>query len=408
MFELILCSLLTVFPDYLYRRYVQGKRIGREINLYTMWYELRWGITACLVLTVSLITLIFYFHPSTKNVSAIFRTVTILPETTGRVVEVFVGVNGKVKAGDPLFRLDSSEQEAARETARRQIEEADAEATVAQTELAAADGVIQQAQGAYQQALDELEMKQQLVKKDVVSLREVERLQNTVDGRKGGVDAAVASKRTIETKIGSLLPAQKASAEAALAQAQVELDKTLVRAGVAGTVQQFTLRPGDIVNTMIRPAGILVPEGAGRGVLIAGFGQIEAQVMKEGMIAEATCIGKPFTILPLVVTQVQDVIAAGQLRPTDQLIDVQQLAQGGSLTVFLEPLFPGELDGLPPGSSCIANAYTNNHDALAAKDIGTLKWVFLHVVDTVGLVHAMILRIQAMMLPVQTLVLGGH
>ena len=408
MFELMLCSLLTVFPDYLYRRYVQGKRFGREINLYTVWYELRWGITACLLLTVSLITLIFYYHPTTKNVSAIFRTVTILPETTGRVVEVFVGVNGKVKAGDPLFRLDSSEQEAARETAKRQIEEADAEATVAQTDLAAANGVIQQAQSAYQQALDELEMKQQLVKKDVVSLREVERLQNTVDGRKGALDAAIASKRTIETKISSLLPAQKASAEAALAQAQVELDKTLVRAGVAGTVQQFTLRPGDIVNTMIRPAGILIPEGAGRGVLIAGFGQIEAQVMKEGMIAEATCIGKPFTILPLVVTQVQDVIAAGQLRPTDQLIDVQQLAQGGTLTVYLEPLFPGELDGLPPGSSCIANAYTNNHDALAAKDIGTLKWVFLHVVDTVGLVHAMILRIQALMLPVQTLVLGGH
>ena len=409
MFELMLCSMLTIFPDYLYRRYVQGKRIGREINLYTMWYELRWGITACLLLTVSLITLIFYYHPSTKNVSAIFRTVTILPETVGRVAEVFVGVNAKVKAGDPLFRLDSSEQEAARETARRQIDEADAEATVAQTELAAADGA--DPAGARCLPAGPGRTGNQAgagERRNVVSLREVERLQNAVDGRKGGVDAAIANKRTLETKIASLLPAQKASAEAALAQAQVELDKTLVRAGVAGTVQQFTLRPGDVVNTMIRPAGILVPEGAGRGVLIAGFGQIEAQVMKAGMIAEATCIGKPFTILPLVVTQVQDVIAAGQLRPTDQLIDVQQLAQGGTLTVFLEPLFPGELDGLPPGSSCIANAYTNNHDALAAKDIGTLKWVFLHVVDTVGLVHAMILRIQALMLPVQTLVLGGH
>ena len=37
MFELMLCSLLTIFPDYLFRRYVQGKRIGYEINLYTMW-----------------------------------------------------------------------------------------------------------------------------------------------------------------------------------------------------------------------------------------------------------------------------------------------------------------------------------------------------------------------------------
>ncbi|TXR46334.1 HlyD family secretion protein, partial [Phyllobacterium endophyticum] len=48
------------------------------------------------------------------------------------------------------------------------------------------------------------------------------------------------------------------------------------------------------------------------------------------------------------------------------------------------------------------------HDALAAEDIGTGKWIFLHVVDTVAIVHAMILRMQAMLLPVQTLVLGGH
>jgi multidrug resistance efflux pump len=409
MFELLLCSMLTVFPDYLYRRYGQGRRLGREITLYTVWYELRWGITACLLLTVALITVIFYFHPSTKNVTAVFRTVTILPETTGRVAEVFVGVNTKVEAGAPLFRLDSSEQEAAHETAQRQIDETVAETAVAQTELAGADGLIQQAQGAYQQALDELATRQELLRRRAdVSVREVERLQITADTRKGALDAAIANKRTIETKLSTLLPAQKASAEAALKQAQVELDKTVVRAGVAGTVQQFALRPGDVVNTMIRPAGILVPREAGRVALIAGFGQIEAQVMKKGMIAEATCIGKPFTIIPMVVTEVQDVIAAGQFRATDQLIDVQQLARPGTLTVYLEALYPGQLAGIPPGSSCIANAYTNNHDALAAKDIGTGRWLFLHMVDTVAIVHAMIIRMQALMLPVQTLVLGGH
>jgi len=45
MLELLLCSLLTILPDYLYRRYVQGKRIGKEITLYSVWFELRWGIT---------------------------------------------------------------------------------------------------------------------------------------------------------------------------------------------------------------------------------------------------------------------------------------------------------------------------------------------------------------------------
>lgn len=408
MLELILCSMLTIFPDYLFRRYGQGKRIGVDITLYTMWYELRWGISACLILTVSLITLIFYFHPSTKNVTALFRTVTILPETVGRVDEVYVGLNQKVAAGDPLFRLDGAQQEAAIETSRRQIAELDAEMTVTRTELVTADAQIKEAESALQTAIDEYEMKAQLLKSDAVSRREVERLETTIEGRRGALAATVANKATLETKIATLLPAQKASAEAALAQAQVELDKTTVRAGVAGTVQQFTLRVGDVVNTMIRPAGILIPEQAGRGNLIAGFGQIEAQVMKKGMIAEATCIGKPFTIIPLVVTEVQDVIAAGQLRPTDQLLDVQQMAQPGTLTVYLQPLYPGALDDIPPGSSCIANAYTNNHDALADPNIGTMKWIYLHVVDTVGLVHAMILRMQAMLLPVQTLVLGGH
>jgi hypothetical protein len=48
MLELLFCSLLTIFPDYLYRRFAQGKRFGREITLFTVWYELRWGITrAC-------------------------------------------------------------------------------------------------------------------------------------------------------------------------------------------------------------------------------------------------------------------------------------------------------------------------------------------------------------------------
>ena len=88
MLEMILCSLFTILPDYLYRRYVQGKRFGKEINLYTVWFELRWGITGCLLLTVGLITAVFYNHPSTTNVTLFFRTVPILPEGSGRVAEI--------------------------------------------------------------------------------------------------------------------------------------------------------------------------------------------------------------------------------------------------------------------------------------------------------------------------------
>ena len=85
MFELLLCSLLTLLPDYLYRRYWQGKRWGKEITLYSMWFELRWGITGCVILTVLLITTVFYNHPSTSNVTLFFRTVPVISESTGRV-----------------------------------------------------------------------------------------------------------------------------------------------------------------------------------------------------------------------------------------------------------------------------------------------------------------------------------
>lgn len=411
MIELLLCSMVTVLPDFLYRRFVQGKRLGSEITLYSIWFELRYGITACIALTVLLLTLILYFHPSTSSAVSLYRTVPILPETSGRVEEVLVNVRDKVKAGDPIFRLDSSEEQAAVETARRRLLEIDAAIRLAEAQLVVSDARIREAQSAYRQAADELAMKIELRDRNSpsVSEREIERLQNVVDGREAAVAGAIADKGTISAQISSVFPAQKASAEAQLAEAQVELDKTVVRAGVDGTLEQFTLRKGDIVNPLMRPAGVLIPADAGRWGLIAGFNQLEAQVIKVGMVAEATCISNPMTIIPMVVTDVQDLIAGGQLRASDQLLDAQQLSKPGTITVYLEPLFEGGFERVPPGSNCIANAYTSNHDRLADSGLGSGTRIFLHMVDTVGLVHALILRIQALLLPFKTLVFsGGH
>jgi len=408
--ELLLCSLLTILPDYLYRRYAQGRRLGKEITLYSVWFELRWGITACLMLTVGLITVIFYNHPSTSSVTLLFRTVPIVSEINGRVAEVYLGLTGEVKQGAPIFRLDSSTQQAAAEAARRKIAEVDAALVVARTDVLAAEGKIQEARSAYQQTVDELETKQEIYRRNpgAVAVRDIERLQVAVEGRQGSIDAATAAKQAAEAQISSLLPAQRASAEAALAQAEADMAKTVVRAGVNGRVEQFALRVGDIVNPFMRPAGVLIPEGAGGQSLVAGFGQIEAQVMKAGMVAEATCISKPWTVIPMVVTGVQDFIATGQFRGGEQLIDPQQVMRPGTILVYLEPLYQGGLDGVTPGSSCIANAYTSNYDLIDSSNIGTARSFVLHAVDAVGLVHAMILRIQALVLPVQTLVFSGH
>jgi len=407
MLELMFCSVLTILPDYLFRRYVQGKRIGKDITLYSVWFELRWGITSCLILTILLITTIFYNHPATSSVTLYFRTVPILPETNGRVSKIYVDYTGHVEKGAPIFELDSSKQQAAVETARRKIAEVDSDLAAAKLDVQKGNAQIEEAKSSLQQAVDEFETKKYLGSKGAAPAREVERLQLAVKGREATLAAVTAARDVTQERLSTQLPADRATAEAALAEAEVELGKTVVRAGVSGRVEQFVLRVGDIVNPLMRPAGVLIPDDTGR-TLVAGFGQIEAQVMKVGMTAEVTCVSKPFTIVPMVVTDVQDYIAAGQFRGGEQLLDPQQVTKPGTLIAILEPLFKGGLDGVTPGSSCIANAYSNNHDVIVAPDTGRVRAFVLHAVDALALVHAIILRLQALVLPFQTLVFGGH
>lgn len=412
MFELMFCAMFTILPDFLIKRFIYKKRWGKDINFFSMWYEYRWGITSCFILTVSLITLIFYYHPSTKNVTTIFRTITILPEISGRVDEVFVSNHQTVEEGTRLFTLDSSRQQAAVETAESNVAAVEAQLTLAEADLEEADGIIGQTQAQLAQARDDLERKLSLVSggQELISEREVEVSRNQVRALEGSLTAALARRDEVLAKLNTVLPAEIEAAFDTLKEAQVELGKTTIYAETSGQLTQLTLKPGDIVNPMLRPAGLLVPNRdlSGTQAMQAGFNQLAAQILQEGTLAEVTCLSRPFTIVPMVVTEVQDSIAAGQLRPTDQMLDLQDRARPGTITVRLEPLYPGGMAGIVPGSKCIANAYTNNHDLIAAGNLDTSTFLFYHMVDTVGLVHALLLRIQALIIPVQTLVFAGH
>jgi multidrug resistance efflux pump len=413
MLEFLLCSLVTVLPDYLLRRFLQGKRWGHEITFFTMWYELRWGISACLILTVALITMIFYYHPSTVHASPFFRTVTILPENGGRVDEVFARNGQRVEAGQPLFSIQDSVQFAAVEIARGKVVEAEAAFSVARSQLDASDGLVEQAEGSLNLSRTELKrvMDLERINPDVVPRAERDRLQNRVDTLEGALDATRANREAVRAQVETVLPSRLASAREELERAEAELGKTVVYAGVTGELRQFLLQPGDYVNPILRPAGLLIPlagHESGRQRVQAGFNQLAAQVIKPGTLAEISCLSKPFTVIPMVVVELQPVIAAGQMRPTDLLVDAQDRARPGTITVIMEPLYESGLEGVVPGTKCIANAYTYNHDLIANGDLGFGRKTYLHMVDAVGIVHAVILRIQTLMLPVKLLVFSGH
>lgn len=410
MLEITLCSLVTILPDFLFRRFVQGKRIGLEITVFSVWYELRWGISACAILALSLITTIFYFHPSTNNVTLAFRTVTILPETSGRVSKV-TAVNGQwIEAGEEIFRLDDSRQQAALDTARTILGEIEADIVLAEASLEVSIAKVESAQASLRQSELELARSLELQKRNsgVVTEQEIDRQTALVDTRKASLKAAQAGQKESEARLEEQLPAKRINALAALHQAEVEQSLTIVYAGTDGTILQFLLKVGDYINPILRPAGILVPDRKEFDRVQAGFNQISAQVIKSGMLAEITCISHPFTIIPMVVVFEQSVIAAGAIRPSDQLVDIAQRAQPGTLTVAMEPLYAGGIDKVLQGSKCIANVYTSNHELLASGEVSGSKAVLLHAIDAVGLVHALILRLQAMFLPVQTLVFSGH
>ncbi|CUK04342.1 Inner membrane protein YiaV precursor [Ruegeria denitrificans] len=406
MLELVFSALITIVPDYLYRRYKQGKRWGHEITLFNIWYELRWGLTACAILAVTLITVIFYFHPSTRNVSAAFRTVTILSDRGGRVAEVYVANNAHVNAGDAIFRLDTTRQEAAAETAQRRIEEIEASLGLAATEIAVADAQVKAAEVELAQATSDLQRRLEIAERNdaAVSQQELERLQTAVSGAEIKSTAAVAALDGAKLRQTTVLPAQLESARAVLREAENEIAKSTVFAEVDGTVTQFLLKPGDIVNPILRPAGILVPDVTGLGRFVAAFGQISASVLKPGMLVEITCASKPLNIIPMVVDEVQDAIAAGQFRPGDTLLDQQDRVRPGTVTVFLAPIFPKQLEGIPPGSACVGVAYTSRAKELDAGEITGLSAFVARIVDGMGIANAIVLRAQAILLPVKTLV----
>lgn len=371
-----------------------------------MWYELRWGLTACAILAITLITVIFYFHPSTRNVSASFRTVSVLSDRVGRVAEVYVKNNVSVNAGDAIFRLDTTRQEAAAETARRRINELDAALELVVTQIAIAAAQLTAAEADLAQARDDLHRRTVLADRNnaVVSEQELERLETAVNRAESQRDGAKSALEGAKIQQTDVIPAQQESARARLFEAETEISLSTVYAEVDGTVKQFLLKPGDIVNPILRPAGVLVPEVTGQGRYAAAFGQISASVLKPGMLVEITCPSKPLTIIPTFIEELQGVIAAGQFRPGDVLLDQQDRSRPGTVTVFLAPIFPEHLIDVPLGSSCVGVAYTSRAQQIEAGEITGFSAFVARLVDGMGIANAIVLRGQAILLPVKALV----
>ena len=273
--------------------------------------------------------------------------------------------------------------------------------------------VVERDNSAYLRSKHEYERKKKLATKakGIISESELQKSADTLAIKKATLSASIANQASAKGVLDTILPAKRASAIKALEKEKVEKAKRTLYAHVEGELQQFALQPGDFINPMIRSAGIIVPtvgEASGKNFVQAGFNQLTANVIKVGTFAEITCMSKPFSIIPMKVASVQSVIATGQIRAVETLLDIQERARPGTLTVKLEPLYEGGLDGVIPGTKCIANVYSSHHELINSGTLSSTEVIYLHMVDAVGIVHAILLRMQALLLPVKSLVFSGH
>lgn len=200
-------------------------------------------------------------QPLVQTVVATGRVVAVAraevgSEVTGVVLERRVQEGDNVQAGDILAVLRADDLEAA----LREAEAALAE--LQQSTRPQAQAALREAEAALAQASREVERRRDLVARQLVAREELEKAEQDETRARAAVDQARAAAHALNA--GN--PAE-AAATARVENARARLDKTLIRAGVAGIVLTRNAEPGDLVQPGtvlfdIAPAGdteILVP-----------------------------------------------------------------------------------------------------------------------------------------------------
>ena len=231
------------------------------------------------------------------------RKVELAPKITGRVEWVGVEKGDRVERGQLVLRIEQQEflvavdrAEAALLGARARLKELEAGSRPEEIERARA--ALEEARSNVANAVLELDRFQRLYAEGAVS-------RQLLDGAKNRYEVALAQRMAAEqsyelTRIGprqeqiDLARAQVREAEAALRATQVDLDNTLIRAPVAGTILERLVEPGEIVTT-----SFIGGRGAKSAVLsLANLTVLDVEVDVSQNEFRKVRLNQPATIVP--------------------------------------------------------------------------------------------------------------
>lgn len=160
-------------------------------------------------------------------------SITVQPLTSGVVGEVLVLEGDSVRKGDALVRLIAEDAELRARRARAELGELEASVIRTSAALITTSALLDELR-------DEVDRKQQLLEVGGISPGEFARLKHRLRGQQAEVDGARASQQQAEAAVERQ--------RIVLEEAELELERTIIRAPVNGVVLSRSVVPGTRIS----------------------------------------------------------------------------------------------------------------------------------------------------------------
>lgn len=240
---------------------------------------------------------------ATENAFVQADTTEVSPQIDGYVVEVLVRDNQRVEAGQVLIRLDDADARANLAQAEANlaalqagVQNVDARAEQEQAVIASRAAAVSQAQAQADLARQQVARYGRLAEQGWVSQQRIETEQAGVRTAQASVaeaHAALVAEQRAAGVLGSTRSQSVASvqqAQAAVDKARIALERTVIRAPVAGVVGARGVRVGQYV----RPGGqILSIVPLGDTYVVANFKETQMDRLRLGQTVEISADAFP-------------------------------------------------------------------------------------------------------------------
>lgn len=190
--------------------------------------------------------------PFTSQARVHALVVPVAPEVSGTVVEVEVGNNQRVRAGQVLFKIDPERYQLAVETAEADLQTARQSMGASSANVNAAEAALVSARANLDRAEKDAVRLQRIKDEDpgAISQRRIESAEASLVAARGQVDAAIANVEKARQDLGQTgeQNSRILQAQSALSQAELNLERTVVRAPEDGLVTDVRVTRGNFAN----------------------------------------------------------------------------------------------------------------------------------------------------------------